>query len=616
MSKTAADSADHAAAPARLEIPERPALADGVELVGELSGTGFVDSQWLVKRGDRFLQLTELLYRVAERVNGERTLDEIAAEMTESGDRLVTADNVRQVVGMLIPAGVVAAGDGAPAVAQAIRERDAQRSPLGLGMRTRVVGPGIIDPIASPLRYLFTPPILALALGAAVLAHIWMYVERGLTGAFIDALYRPAFLLVVVAIILAGAAFHEFGHAAALRYGGGRARGMGVGVYLVFPAFYTDVTDSYRLGRWGRVRTGLGGAYFHLLFASALIAAAVASGYEFLLVAVLLINLEILRQFIPFARLDGYWVLADLTGVPDFFSQLVPFVRSRLPRLAPGGTQLPRLKRWVEAVFAAYIVVTIPLLIVMLALLVKFLPRFVTALWDAAVTQASFFSGALDDGDWIGTGTAAVGLLILALPALGISYLLYSLTWRPLRAVIRQPTPRRRAAGLVGVTAIIGVLAFLWVPRLPFADAAEPVGVQTFDITERNHVQGAVTYRQRPPVGGRHAPVWQNCGFYAAAIPDERGVHSLEHGAVWITYRPGLSRGDVNRLREFARESHVLVTPYRGLDRPVVVSSWARQLRLRSADDARLERFVSAFRLSPAAPESGGPCTGGVGTPR
>ena len=616
MSKIAADSRDRPAAGDQVEVPERPALAAGIELIGEMRGTGFVDSQWLVKRGDRFLQLTELLYRVAEQTNGERTLEEIAAEITESGDRLVTADNVRLVVEMLIPAGIVAAGDRSPAIAQAIREREARPSPLGLGLRMRAVGPRIIDPIASVLQYLFVPPVLVAALVAAVLAHVWMYLERGLTGAFIDALYTPSFLLVVLAIVLGGAVFHEFGHAAALRRGGGRARGMGVGLYLVFPAFYTDVTDSYRLGRWARVRTGLGGAYFHLLFAMGLIGAAVALGYEFLLIAVVLINVEIARQFIPFARLDGYWVLADLTGVPDFFSQIGPFLRSRFSRLGEGGTRLPKLKRWVEAVFAAYILITIPLLIALLFLLVKMLPRFVNVLWDAILTQAAFLSAALGEGDAIGAATAAAGLLILGLPALGFTYLLYTLTWRPLRAVARQPTPARRAAGLAAVTAMIGVLAFLWAPRLPFAGDLAPVGVQTFDVRERAHVEGAVAYPQRPSVGGRHAPVWQNCGFYTAPIQDEHGVHSLEHGAVWITYRPGSSRRDLDRLRELAGESYVLVTPYRGLDRPVVASSWGRQLRLQSVDDARLERFVRAFRLNSTAPESGGPCTGGVGKPR
>ena len=36
-----------------------------------------------------------------------------------------------------------------------------------------------------------------------------------------------------------------------LRYGGAEAGGMGAGIYIVWPAFYTDVTDAYRLGHVG-----------------------------------------------------------------------------------------------------------------------------------------------------------------------------------------------------------------------------------------------------------------------------------------------------------------------------------------------------------------------------
>jgi putative peptide zinc metalloprotease protein len=104
-----------------------------------------------------------------------------------------------------------------------------------------------------------------------------------------------------------------------------------MGLYLVFPAFFTDVTDGYRLTRAARVRTDLGGVYFHLLFASALIAGTAVTGNQLLLFAALLINIEIGRQFIPFVRLDGYWLLTDLTGVPDFLSQMGPFLRSILP---------------------------------------------------------------------------------------------------------------------------------------------------------------------------------------------------------------------------------------------------------------------------------------------
>src|SRR5207245_1559386 len=121
-------------------------------------------------------------------------------------------------------------------------------------------------------------------------------------------------------LLIVAAIFHEFGHASALRYGGGRARGMGAGLYFVSPIFYTDVTDGYRLDRRARVRTDLGGIYFHAIIGLAVLALYLVLGREFLLLLVVLIDLTILDQFIPFVRLDGYWVLADLTGVPDFFT--------------------------------------------------------------------------------------------------------------------------------------------------------------------------------------------------------------------------------------------------------------------------------------------------------
>jgi hypothetical protein len=40
------------------EIPDRPALAPNVQLIGEMQGTGFVDRQWLVMRNDQFVQVT------------------------------------------------------------------------------------------------------------------------------------------------------------------------------------------------------------------------------------------------------------------------------------------------------------------------------------------------------------------------------------------------------------------------------------------------------------------------------------------------------------------------------------------------------------------------------
>jgi hypothetical protein len=137
--------------------------------------------------------------------------------------------------------------------------------------------------------------------------------------------------------------------------------------------------------------------------------------------------------------------------------------------------------------------------------------------------------------------------------------------------------------------------------------------VVTFTNLSREHTLEPVTYAQVPPVGGPHSPVWQNCGFYSQPVANETAVHSLEHGAVWITYRPDLPGDQIDRLRQLAeRQTFILVSPYPDLPAPVVASAWGKQLRLESADDPRLEQFVRAFRLGPQTPERGARCDGGT----
>jgi len=597
-------------------VPERPQLAPKVQLIGELPDTAFVDRQWLVQRDGQFIQLTELLYRIAEQVDGVKTLDEIADGVTDATDWLVTGDQVRTLIASnLAPIGIVAGGDE-----EIVGRRDSPVSgisPLGVNLRVKMIGPRVIEPVTRVLRYLFAPPLVIAVLIAAVAAHFWLYRERGLLSAFIDVLYTPGALLILVAVIVLSAVFHEFGHAAALRYGGGHARKMGAGFYAVFPVFFTDATDSYRLGRWARVRTGLGGVYFHIIFSLAVMAVALLTGQEFLLIAVLLINLEIAHQFIPFVRMDGYWVLTDLTGVPDFYSQAGPFLRSLLPARFRMGIRLPALKRWAKGVFLAYIALMLPVLLFLLFLLVKRLPGIVTVAWDAIATNAEIVRDAAADGEVLPLVTSVVQILILLLPLVGIAYLLYMLMWRPLRAAWRQPTPGRRVAGVFVMTALILGVALYWVPHLPFASNTAPAGVRSYEVSGNEHVRTAVSYPQNPPVSGDHDLVWQNCGFYRVPVRNERAVHSLEHGAIWITYQPGTARRQVEELRSLAkRDDRVLVSPYPGLDRPVVASAWGRQLSVDSTRDARIDRFVDAFRDDSRAPEAGGPCSGAKGAGR
>jgi hypothetical protein len=140
----------------------------------------------------------------------------------------------------------------------------------------------------------------------------------------------------------------------------------------------------------------------------------------------------------------------------------------------------------------------------------------------------------------------------------------------------------------------------------------EPEGVQLFSYEPLVHTNEPVTYAEVPPVGGPHATVWQNCGFYAGAVPSERAVHSLEHGAVWITYRPDLPQEQVAQLRAIAeRNNYVLVSPFADLPAPVVASAWNHQLAFDSPDAPELAQFIAVLQQGPETPEPGAPCSGG-----
>jgi len=166
--------------------------------------------------------------------------------------------------------------------------------------------------------------------------------------------------------------------------------------------------------------------------------------------------------------------------------------------------------------------------------------------------------------------------------------------------------------GLVGVLLVVGIILFV----RSQSQAGDLQGIVTYSNLSRNHVNTKMTYPQNPPVGGDHSPVWQTCGIYSQPIANENGVHSLEHGAVWITYQPTLDASSVEQLRSLVRgHDHALLTPYPGLPSPVVISAWGVQLQVKSASDPRLSQFVSKYEQGPQTPEPGAPCSGGIGTP-
>lgn len=143
-----------------------------------------------------------------------------------------------------------------------------------------------------------------------------------------------------------------------------------------------------------------------------------------------------------------------------------------------------------------------------------------------------------------------------------------------------------------------------------------PEGTEQVAVGDPRHLEGDIYREDEIPAGGPHSPIWANCGFYTEPIAAENVVHSLEHGAVWITYRPDLPSDQIDTIRGLARPvEKVLASPIPGQGSPIVATAWGMQLRLDDADDARLDQFVIEFAGSFTAPEPRGACTGGVGSP-
>jgi hypothetical protein len=139
-------------------------------------------------------------------------------------------------------------------------------------------------------------------------------------------------------------------------------------------------------------------------------------------------------------------------------------------------------------------------------------------------------------------------------------------------------------------------------------------GVRAYSGLSHDHLGKKSDYPHRypqvPPVGGAHAPYWLRCDVYTSPVPEEFAVHSMEHGGIWITYRPGLDAASLETLAHLEKTNveYVLVSPYEGLPAPVVVSTWGLQLQLPRADDPRLVQFVKAYAGGAQGGEPGTTC--------
>ncbi|MET7681940.1 hypothetical protein [Streptomyces sp. NPDC005423] len=497
-----------AAATPALEARPVPRLSAGLRLHGEYQGSGFTEPKYIARRGDgQVVQLTRLLYLVASSVDGVRDTEVIAHRVSARFGREVSEENVRYLVeNKLRPLGVTVP-EG-----QEDDEVDAPRSDLLLALKGHRV---VFDErrtakIARALAWLHRPVVVALVLAATVAMDVWLFGFFGAIAPVLEVLDQPVLILLVFVLTVASLVFHEFGHASACGYGGARPGCIGCGLFLIWPSMYTDVTDVYRIGRAGRLRTDLGGVYFNVVFMLAMAGSYFATGAQFFLAAVYLGHFEILEQLMPAVRLDGYYILGDLAGIPDLYGKIKPIMLSIVPgeRGRAAREEVLGLKKSARTIVACWVLTMVPLIVGELGYALWNLPRIIATMVRSLTGQllgtgASFADGRIAEGL-----VGVIGTVMLLCPMAGVIYLSVKLGGRILRAAKRSTAgrPRLRVALCALALASLTGLSYAWVSGLtpqplpkqpPIAPILQP-GVST----EPPPVRRASTPDGAPGKGG------------------------------------------------------------------------------------------------------------------
>ena len=439
-----------------------PQLADGVELIGEFEDSGFKQPPYIARRADgQVVQMAPLLYALAEEVDGTSRHDEIAERLSHRIKRGVTGEMAEALIDQqLRPLGVVAAVNGDQPALQKVDPL------LALKFRAKVVPERITTALTTIFRPLFHAPVVAALVLAFVTLDVWLLGFHGISQSLRHLIYQPALVVMLMAGVVLATAFHEIGHATGLRYGGGRPGVMGVGVYIVWPAFYTDITDSYRLDKKGRLRTDVGGMYFNAIFALAIGGLYALTHFEALLLLILVQTFAIIQQSLPLLRLDGYYIVSDLTGVPDILGRIRPILASVLPWRKP-DERVTALKPWVRRAVTTYVVVLVPVIAFIFLMMLINAPRVLATGWD------SFWLHWDRVGPYFTAGQTALGamsvfqMVVLVLPTAGLAYTTTRVGYRAGSFGWRwsDGSPTRRTALLAGTAAAAGLAAFLLWPH-------------------------------------------------------------------------------------------------------------------------------------------------------
>jgi putative peptide zinc metalloprotease protein len=328
-------------------LPRVYTLRPGIEILPVADGRLNPKAR-LVVAGDKYYQVdgvpTLLLIALQK---GPARADQIRERIAGAGEPDPGEQKIEHALARLKSLSLVFDNSGGQAEGDAAKKPKTRRASY-LAFYVRLLSWRQVHPFTQVLSPLFSPVLVISLLPVLGLGQVyfWFFHLRTVQG--LHHLPGGLSLLVLVVANYAGLVLHELGHATACSRFGARHGEIGFAMYLIFPALYTDVTDSWRLTARQRMIVDSGGIYMSLmaatvaslffLYNSSPLAAQMCFIYDF----TVLFNLN------PFFRMDGYWILSDLLGIPNLMASTremnrwllrLPFRRD-LPR--PGILSLPK----------------------------------------------------------------------------------------------------------------------------------------------------------------------------------------------------------------------------------------------------------------------------------
>jgi putative peptide zinc metalloprotease protein len=414
-----------------------PQLVDGVTLCGEYEGGGYQEPRYLISRADgQMVLVSRLLYGVASELDGERDLREVAERVSRSLDMDVSAVGVEYLVNeKLYPMGIATMTEPLP---------DPPRAEplLSLVCHGQLLPGPVVRAIAPLFAPFYKPFAIVVMLCAFVGVDIWLVATGHIDAAIHRSVGDPVLVLSLMALWVFSTLFHEFGHAAGCHYGGARPGAIGVGILIFYPCFYTNVTDAYRLDRRGRLRTDLGGIYFNAIFIVAMAGVYEMTAFPPLLVFMVLNHLQILQQLLPLLRLDGYYIMADLVGVPNMFTFVGPVLRRLRGKRAPSAHH--KLNPRTQLIVTVWVLVVVPVLILSLIALLIRLPFYLATGTSKAMQYGHAALHAASQGHVGALLLASFSVVVLLLPWVGGTAFFIRTGKRAYRLVAKVAARRRR----------------------------------------------------------------------------------------------------------------------------------------------------------------------------